>query len=314
MLGSAVEQLYCEEPGCTNPIREKQPERLARRRARWDGMLLCASCAAKRTRKREDLMQVSLENLKKASAVIPGAKKDCQTTGRLAGLEEIRAALPPEHRPRSLVTLYNHISLGAIATTQIGRMHVASPDTVGGYPLWLNNYRAEEQRKRSEGGRRVVARDPTRRMRLTETRLEIDRQDAAAIRDAGYAWSRQTEELLYRSHTIRETVIQPRRFKFGGRVRIGYPARTVYDLSSHPHKRQKLAKALAALNGAESFGGRNPALTEAELALVIDLRLRDPRSWGWRNLVKLVTERRSPSKPAVSHMAVKRAFERATAA
>jgi hypothetical protein len=101
------------------------------------------------------------------------------------------------------------------------------------------------------------------------------------------------------------------RRQFGRMRRRGVNARELLAVSPHPHARRRLSKPLAMLNGTPTVG-RPRELTKAELVLVIELRAADPAKWGWRTLAAKVNEGRAPEK-AVSHMAVKRAFERVTA-
>ena len=73
-----------------------------------------------------------------------------------------------------------------------------------------------------------------------------------------------------------------------------------------------LSKPLAVLNGTERFGGEW-SLTEAEVELVVNLRVGDPVAWSWRKLADKLNEKRTErgEKPC-SFLTVKRAFERAT--
>lgn len=99
------------------------------------------------------------------------------------------------------------------------------------------------------------------------------------------------------------------RREFGGVVRLGVNAREVLKTATDSNARGKLAKLLAALNGTEHVG-RPPALSTAEVAVVVDRRAAGR---GWRTIADELNAARPLAEP-VSHMAVKRAHERATAA
>lgn len=94
----------------------------------------------------------------------------------------------------------------------------------------------------------------------------------------------------------------------GGLVRVGVNAREVLPRAVVPNARGKLAKPLAALNDSPMGGPR--ALSENEARLVVALRDADPMLWSWRKLRDRINSERMPSRKAVSHMAVKRAYQR----
>jgi hypothetical protein len=94
-------------------------------------------------------------------------------------------------------------------------------------------------------------------------------------------------------------------------------AREVVKLSTDKNAHRVLAKPLAVLNGTTVLNSANPvgrpvALSTDELTLVLELRSADLGAWGWRTLAAKLNEHRAPDEQ-VSHMAVKRAFDRRTA-
>jgi hypothetical protein len=141
---------------------------------------------------------------------------------------------------------------------------------------------------------------------------EEDRESESALFAAGLVPMKMTAELLYRSPTGVRSVVTLERRKLGRRrrVRLGVNAREVLERSPHRDAHRKLSRPLAVLNGTERVG-RPLALSEAELTIVISLRAADPAAWSWRTLAKRLNEQRPPDDQ-VSHMTVKRAFERAT--
>lgn len=134
---------------------------------------------------------------------------------------------------------------------------------------------------------------------------------AAALRSEGLEPLSSAAELLaWAPATVRRLGKVPtERRVIGRRVMIGVNARVVNDRSPDKDARRKLSKPLAALNGTMEDIGRPRALSDAELAMVLELRSTDPKAWSWRRLAEELNKARPPEKP-VSHMAVKRAFER----
>jgi hypothetical protein len=140
----------------------------------------------------------------------------------------------------------------------------------------------------------------------------------AALENEGLVPVKKAAELLYRSPANLRSLVTVERRVFGRRVRLGVSARDVLGTSPHKNARRVLAKPLAVLNGTRVLNSASPvgrpvALSPDELVLVLELRSADPGAWGWRTLSAMLNERRPPDK-GVSHMAVKRAFDRATAA
>lgn len=293
----------CEVPGCGKVVRDRERWRHARRRAKDpDGLLRCASCAAKlRHRHRPIYGEVKLE---------------AATTRRLAGLEAIAAALPDELRCTSTAVL-GHIRAGGLVTQRVGWIHVAMVDQIPPYIDWLEERRREERRKRSESLRAYVATPAGQAHQariLTQLQAFHKRDVPAALAGDGLAPTKVAARLMGRSPTGLRSAGMLERQEFGRVVRCGINARDVLRLSVDKHvARSKLAKALSVLNGTDHYGRRR-ALSDAELAMVIELRAADSVTWSWRNLAEKVNLDRPSDLPAVSHMAVKRAHNDALAA
>lgn len=156
-------------------------------------------------------------------------------------------------------------------------------------------------------------RDPAKREAFAErsgARMRrLHSLDSAALISEGLVPMRVTAELTYRSlPSVRGHFRINRRASARGGVLLGVNAREVTSASPDPHARLKLSKPLAALNGTERVG-RPPALSDAEVATVVQLRTAEPGRWGWRRLAAHLNAGRPTDRP-VSHMAVKRAVER----
>lgn len=100
-----------------------------------------------------------------------------------------------------------------------------------------------------------------------------------------------------------------KRVSIGGRVLLAMDARRVMTAAVNKHRaRSLLAIPLAVLNGTDRIG-RPPVLSDGEVEIVL---VRRSEGVGWRTIQDELNAGRLTDH-RVSHMAVKRAFERATA-
>jgi hypothetical protein len=198
--------------------------------------------------------------------------------------------------------------------------------TCGGGPDWIMPFQEEVthchrcfrsapdvRAKKSEARRRYLAtpEGSAAQELALQSAWAFTTTTTAALLNEGLAPTQMAAELLYRAPSNLPSVVTLERREFGRRVRLGVNARDVLKLSPNPDARRILSKPLAVLNGSDP--GRPRALSDAELAMVVELRSADPITWSWRKLADKVNAGRPPGANRVTHMTIKNSFERVTA-